>query len=336
MASTSARALRLLSLLRTAHGSNAPDLAIALGVSERTIRRDIQTLRDLGYPVETVAGPHAAYRLGKGGRLPPLLIDAEQAVAISLALQTSPTSILGLRDATDQALTTLAQVMDASLTAQVEATRITFISNYWEFSAPPLDPGRLAAVGSAMRQRLPLRIELLRPDGTRPHPRDRDFAPARTLEPHHVVLWAGRWYLVAYKPSTDAWEVIRIDRLHIVTTGTRTFPERDLPARSVRDMVMDEPDRGDTPAAWQCTGHATLDVPASIVARYCPGGSVVDPIDTRRTRLTLGAWSWAGIAGILATFDCTLTDVEPRELREAFRDLAQRAGAVEPPTDAAT
>lgn len=331
MASTTARALRLLSLLQTARGVNAPELADALGVSERTIRRDIRTLRDLGYPIETVAGPHAAYRVGAGGCLPPLLIDAEQAVAISLALQTSPTSILGLRDATDRALTTLAQVMDASLTAQVEATRITFISNYWEFSAPPLDPAHLAAVGNAMRRHLPVRVEILRPDGTRPHPRDPDFAPARTLEPHHVVLWAGRWYLVAYEPPAAAWEVMRIDRLHIVTTGTRTFPERDLPARSVRDMVMDEPDRGDTPASWQCTGHATLDLPASIVARYCPGGSVVDPLDAQHTRLTVGAWSWAGIAGILATFDCALTDVEPSALRTAFHVLADRARGVAQP-----
>lgn len=332
MSTTASRALRLLSSLHADHRRNARELAAELGVSERTVRRDVQTLRELGYPIDSGAGPHATYRLGTGGRLPPLLIDAEQAVAISLALQTSPTSILGLRDATDRALGSLAQIMDASLTAQVEATRITFIANYWDFSAPPLDPSLLATVGDAMRRRQPLRIEVLGPGGRRPHPRDPDFTPPRTVEPHHVALWAGRWYLVAYEPAASAWKVLRIDRLHITTAGGRPVPPRELPAASVRDLIMDEPDRGDTPAAWQCTGQATLALPAHLVARFAPGGSVVEAITPESTRLTVGAWSWAGVAGILATFDCALDDVEPVELRAAFADLADRASLVGSPS----
>lgn len=325
MANTSVRALRLLSLLQGTRGRNARELAEILDVSERTVRRDIRVLRDLGYPINADTGSHATYRLSSGGRLPPLVIDAEQAVAISLALQTSPTSILGLREATDRALATLGQIMDDTLTAQVEATRITFITNYWDFSAPPLDPELLATVGDAMRRRRPLRVEVLRADGSRRDPRDPEFRAPRTIEPHHVALWAGRWYLVAYESATGAWSVLRIDRLHVTPANNRAFPERELPARSVRDFVMDQPDRGDTSAAWQCTGSATLDLPAHLVSRYSPGGSVVKAVDTGRTRLTLGAWSWAGIAGILATFGCALTQVEPLELRDEFKKLANRA-----------
>lgn len=324
MATTTSRALELLSLVQSGRRWNARDLAERLDVSERTVRRDVRTLRELGYPIESVPGPMAAYRLGSSGRLPPLLIDGEQAVAISLALQTSPTSILGLRDATARALSTLSQVMDATLTAQVEATRITMMHNYWEFNAPPLDPALLARIGDAIRRRQVTRIEVLRPDGSRPHPRDDDFTPPRPIEPHHVALWAGRWYLVAYDRMAKTWQVLRIDRLHVSAASTTTFHERELPARSVRDFVMNEPNRGDTPAQWPCTGRATLALPAHLVARYGPGGSVVTPLGEHRTRLTLGAWSWAGIAGILATFDCPLTDVEPAELRRAFSTLAER------------
>ena len=324
MTRTAGRSLELLSLLQTANRWSGPELATRLGVSLRTLRRDVDTLRELGYPVHASGGRDSTYSLGAGTSLPPLVLDGEQAVAISLALQTSPTTVLGLRDAADRALHTLSQVMPAPLRAQVDATRITTIRNYWEFSAPPIAPEVLNTVGEAVRRSNLLRLEVLRLDGSRRDPHDPDFTPPVRVEPHHLVLWAGRWYLVAYIPATHGWSIYRVDRLHAHGPTGIPFHRRQLPGGDVASYVMTSYDRGDTPANWQCLGGATMNLPADVVSRWAPGGSVVDYLDPTHSRLTLGAWSWAGIAGILATFDTDLTDVEPGELREACRALARR------------
>ena len=326
MARTAGRALTLLSLLQTANRWSGPELAARLGVTLRTLRRDIDNLRELGYPVRASGGRHSTYRLDAGSTLPPLMLDGEQAVAISLALQTSPATVLGLRDAADRALATLSQVMSAPLRAQVNATRVTTIRNSWEFAAPPLSPGVLTDVGDAVRRGHLLLLEVLRADGTRPGPRDADFAPPLRVEPHHLVLWAGRWYLVAYTLAAGTWTIYRLDRIHTHDRTGIPFTRRRLPHDDVARYVMTTHDRGDTPAAWQCLGHATLNLPADVVARWAPGGSVIGSVDATHTRITLGAWSWAGIAGILATFDADVSAVEPAELRHACRTLAARFG----------
>jgi predicted DNA-binding transcriptional regulator YafY len=328
MASTANRALTLLSLLQTANRWSGPELAARLGVTLRTLRRDIDGLRELGYPVQASGGRHSTYRLGAGSTLPPLVLDGEQAVAISLALQTSPTTVLGLRDAADRALNTLARVMPAPLRAQVDATRVTTIRNYWEFSAPPIAPEVLTDVGDAVRRGHLLRLDVLKADGTRPDPGDPDFIPPLNVEPHHLAVWAGRWYLVAYTPASESWTIYRLDRIHTHSRTGIPFTRRRLPHDDVARYVMTSHDRGDTPASWQCLGRATMTLPADVVARWAPGGSVIDSLDATHTRITLGAWSWAGIAGILATFDTDLTDVEPCELRDACRALAERFGRV--------
>lgn len=327
MTKTAERSLQLLSLLQTAHRWSGPALAERLGVSLRTLRRDIDSLRELGYPVSASGGRDSTYALGPGTNLPPLVLDGEQAVAISLALQTSPTTVLGLRDASNRALNTLSKVMPAELRAQVDATRVTTIRNYWEFSAPPIPIDVLHSVGDAVRRSHLLRLEVLRPDGNRYDPRDSDFIPPVRVEPHNLVLWAGRWYLVAYNLVEQGWAIYRVDRLHTHDPTGVPFTRRQLPGSDVATYVMTNHDRGDTPATWQCLGRATVNLPADVVARWAPGGSVIDRLGPTHSRLTLGAWSWAGIAGILATFDTELTEVAPRELRDACHSLARRFGS---------
>ncbi|ASR36217.1 transcriptional regulator [Prauserella marina] len=328
MADTSRRALRLLSLLGARAQWSLAELAGRLGVSERTTRRDIETLRRLGYPVATVHGPEGGYRLGAGGSLPPLLFDEDQALAVAVALQTAPGSVFGLADDAARALETLTGVMPARLRASMEALRLTRLRNYWEFAAPPIDPDGLTAVGAAVAQRRELVVEVLGADGARTVPGEAGFVAARRVEPHHLVVWAARWYLVAYDVAVGAWRVHRVDRLRARPT-TRIFAERPVPGDDVARFVMTSHDRGDIPAAWPCTGSACLDLPARVVARFAPGGSVVEQLDSGWCRLTLGAWSWAGVAGILATFDAELTEVQPPELVVAFRRLAGRWSARE-------
>ncbi|MEU4646038.1 helix-turn-helix transcriptional regulator [Nocardia fluminea] len=323
MADTAHRALRLLSLLGSGRRWSLRELAARLGVSERTVRRDVETLRRLDYPINTVHGPDGGYRLGGGHTLPPLLFDNDQALAVAVALQTAPSTMFGLGDDAARALATIHQVLPPSLRASMESLRLTRLRNYWEFPAPPLDPAALTAVGAAVRHRHVLTTEILRPDGTRPAPGDHDFRPARRLEPHHLVVWAGRWYVVAYDLADDEWRVHRVDGLHVRPT-TQPFTDRALPGDDLAHFVMSTHDRGDTLAAWPYSGSARLALPAHIVARWAPSGSVVEHLDAEHCRLTLGAWSWAGIAGILATFDTELADLEPSQLVHACHQLAHR------------
>ncbi|MEC3975465.1 helix-turn-helix transcriptional regulator [Amycolatopsis sp. H20-H5] len=328
MAHTSRRALRLLSLLAARRQWSLHELAERLGVSERTVRRDVETLRQLDYPVTTVHGPDGGYRLGADHTLPPLQFDDEQALAVAVALQTAPSTVFGLQDDAARALETLKQVMPAKLQVAMESLRLTRLQNYWEFPAPPIDSTALSTVGGAVRHRHVLIVDTLRADSSRREPGDADFSPARRIEPHHLVVWAGRWYLVAYDLADDTWQVHRVDRLHPRTT-TLPFAARELPGDDVAQFVMTSHDRGDTPATWQCTGTARLNLPAHTVARWAPGGSVVEHLDPDHCLLTLGAWSWAGIAGILATFDTDLTDLQPPELIQACRRLAHRWNTIE-------
>ncbi|MFI6296543.1 helix-turn-helix transcriptional regulator [Nonomuraea sp. NPDC050790] len=328
VADTSRRALRLLSLLATARCWSLEELAARLEVSKRTVRRDIETLRSLDYPVTTVHGPARGYRLGSGHTMPPLQLDDEQALAITVALQTAPSSVFGLGEDAERALDTIKRVMPARLRAAMESLNLTSLQNYWEFPATPIDSDQLKSAGTAVRHRHVLRVDTTRPDGTRPAPGDDDFTPTRRIEPHHLVIWAGRWYLVAYDLTDADWRVRRLDRLHLHPPTGIWFPPRDLPGGDVARFVMTSHDRGDTPATWPCTGTARLNLPAETVARWAPGGSVVEPLTPGHCRLTIGAWSWAGVAGILATFDTDLDQVTPPALKEACRRLVDRWQAV--------
>ena len=324
MATTSARLLHLLSLLGARPTWSGPDLAGRLGTSTRTLRRDVESLRGLGYPVQAVKGPDGGYSLGAGGRLPPLLLDDEQAVAVAVALQTAPSSVSGIDEAVSRALTSIKQVMPAALRAEADAMHLTAIRNSWEFPAPPIASATLRAVGYAVRNAHLLRFDHLTADGRRPDPHDPDFAPPLQVEPHHLVTWSRRWYLVAYVPAAATFAIYRLDRMHpLAATGTG-FRRRELPVADVARFVMTSYDRDDTPARWQCLGTAVLALPAEVVARWAPGGSVVEHVSEHQSRITLGAWSWAGIAGLLATFDADLSAVEPAELRRACRTIAGR------------
>lgn len=331
MADTSARILRLLSLLEARVEWRGTDLATRLGVSSRTLRRDIDTLRELGYPVNAVMGAGGGYRLGAGGRLPPLVLDDDQAIAIALALQTAPATVAGIDDAVDRALTTLRQVMPARLRAASEAFEVTSLRNYWEFSAAPVDVVTLRTVGAAIRTARVLRFDYRAGAGAGagavPDP-----GPPREVEPHHLVVWAGRWYLIARDLPSREWRTYRVDRIRPHTPGGgAAFTPGPLTRDDLTRLVVQNPDRGDTPGQWQCVGSAVLDLPAPVTARWAPGGSVVEPVDDHRSRLTIGGWSWAGIAGLLITFDSALSDVEPSELRAAMRQISRRLDAATTP-----
>jgi predicted DNA-binding transcriptional regulator YafY len=305
MADTSERILRLLSLLSARIEWSGPELAQRLSVSARTLRRDVETLRDLGYPVHAVKGPRGGYRLGAGGKLPPLVLDDDQAIAIALALQTAPATVTGIDDAVSRALTTLRQVMPARLRAASDAFEVTSLRNYWEFSAPPIDVATLQVVGSAIRTSHTLRFDYATPEGDVPAPGEVGFQPPREVEPHHLVVWAGRWYLIARDRQHQTWSTYRVDRIHPKSSAGTSFTPRPLTEDDLNRLVVQN-------------------LPADVVARWAPGGSVVTPIDPSHCRLTIGGWSWAGVAGLFVTFDTDLTDISPLALADMCKAVGRR------------
>ncbi|WP_406740634.1 helix-turn-helix transcriptional regulator [Streptomyces atratus] len=314
MATTSARTLKLLSIFGTGATLSAEELATRLGASVRTVRRDIDTLRDLGYEIEAVRGAGGGYRLGRATRLPPVVFDEDQAVAAAVALQTVPTILSGIRENSARALATLHQAMPARSRVHAEAFTVSTARNYWEFPAPPIHAEIVRTIGSAINRR-----HLVRVDYTG------DGEPvALTLEPHDLVVWAARWYLVAFDRDAHGWRVMRLDRITPRLPTHTPFDRRGIPHNDPVTFVMTTHDRGDAAAEWQCRGSAILALPASTVAPFAPGGSTVEYGTEDSCRLTLGAWSWPGLAGLLLTFDADITDIEPPELRQALHSLHNR------------
>lgn len=313
MAGTSARTLRLLSILGTGGTYTAGELAARAPVSLRTVRRDIDTLRDLGYDIEAARGVGGGYRLGRATRLPPVVFDEDQAVAAAVALQTVPTVLSGIRENATRALMTLRQAMPERSRVHAEAFAVTSARNYWEFPAPPIDSDLVRAVGAAINRR-----HLIRADY------DDGGLVTVVLEPHELVVWAGRWYLVAFDPAGGRWRAMRLDRLTPCAPTHRPFEPRSIPEGDAASFVMTTHDRGDVAAEWPCRGSAVIDLPASVVARFAPGGSTVAHRTDGSCEITLGAWSWAGLAGLLLTFDADLHDLRPEGLRMALRTIRDR------------
>jgi predicted DNA-binding transcriptional regulator YafY len=314
MATTSARTLKLLSIFGVGVTLTAEELATRLGTSVRTVRRDIDTLRELGYEIEAVRGAGGGYRLGRATRLPPVVFDEDQAVATAVALQTAPAILSGIRENSARALATLRQAMPARSRIHAEAFTVSAARNYWEFPAAPIDAEIIHRIGGAIGQQHTVRVDYT----------GQDEPVTLMLEPHDLVVWAARWYLVAFEPDANRWRAMRIDRLEPRMPTGRTFDRREVPHGDPVAFVMSTHDRGDTPAQWPCRGSALVALPAPVVARFAPGGSTVEHKTDSSCRLTLGAWSWAGLAGLLLTFDADLTGIEPAELRQALRSLRTR------------
>lgn len=316
MPTTSARLLSLLSLLQARRDWPGALLAERLEVSPRTVRRDVDRLRELGYPIVASRGPDGGYRLGAGTRLPPLLFDDEQAVALAIALQTAATAGAGIEEAATRALTTVRQVMPARLRHRVDALQVTAVDA--APPDPPADSGVLVALSAAVRAR-----EVLRFDYARAPEPDDGGSPPRRVEPHHLVTWGGRWYLVAWDLDRRDWRTFRADRITPRTPTGPRFTPRELPTGDVAAFVTGRFRGADGSGDWPCRGEVILDLPATTVATYTRDG-IVEELGADRCRLTLGSWSWAGLAAAIGRFDADIEVVGPAELRDAFARLARR------------
>jgi predicted DNA-binding transcriptional regulator YafY len=341
MPKTSARLLSLLSLLQARRDWPGQLLAERLEVSPRTVRRDVGRLRELGYPVVATKGPDGGYRLDAGAELPPLLFDDEQAVALAVALRTATATGAGIGEAAARALTTVRQVMPARLRHRVDTLRITAVERAGTRQRPQADPRILVTISAAVHAHEVLRFDYTPVPPAEAAGADLPVPPSpRRVQPHHLVTWGGRWYLVAWDLDRDDWRVFRVDRLTPrPLTGPR-FTPRDLPGGDVSAYVagrfQDSAGSGD----WPCRGEVILDLPASVVSGYSLDG-IVEELGPNRCRLLLGAWSWPGLAAMIGRFDADIEVVGPAELKDAFGHLARRYanaasdGPAEPPASAA-
>lgn len=351
MPKTSARLLTLLSLLQARRDWPGQALAERLEVSPRTVRRDVDRLRELGYPVAATKGPDGGYRLDAGTELPPLLFDDDQAVALAVALQTVTSTGAGIQEAAARALNTVRQVMPARLRHRVDALRVTAVGRAGTGPDTEADSRVLMTLGAAVQAREVLRFDYARGSvpGAQSAPgalgaqgavgADLDAAGARRAEPHHLVTWGGRWYLVAWDLDRDDWRTFRVDRITPRTPRGPRFTPRELPGGEVAAFVADRFQGSDGSGGRPCTGEVILDLPASVVSTYTRDG-VVEELGPDRCRLVLGAWSWPGLAAGLGRFDADIQVIGPTELKDAFALLARRyaaaatdgpAGTVAPP-----
>lgn len=311
---TAERLLKLLGLLEGRIDWTAEELARRLEVTTRTIRRDITRLRGLGYPVEAVAGPGGGYRLGAGGKLPPLLLDDEEAIAVALGLRVSATTAVGgLEDSSLSALAKLEHVLPARLRSRLEdisdATTSTLLG-----SRPEVDHATLALTASTIRKSERLRLDYVDGEGK---------ATERHVEPVRLVHTGRRWYLVAFDLDRDDWRTFRLDRVSTpVSTGMRAARRR---GPDPVELVQ----RGITVESWKHRASVVLHATAELAAQEIPPTvGTIEPIDGSSCRLVIGADEMGWLARYLISIHVRFEVESPQELRDELaalgRDLAAR------------
>ena len=325
---TTSRLLLLLSLLQTRRDWPGALLADRLDISHRTVRRDVDRLREMGYSIRATMGPDGGYRLDAGAELPPLLFDDDQVIALTVALQAAAATGVGIEEAAVRALTTVRQVMPSRLRHRLDALQFTAMADRPGVSVgDTATPEVLIALSTAIRAREVLRFDYAgggaRDDAAEPW-------PPRRVEPHHLVTSHGRWYLVAWDLDRDDWRVFRADRVTPrIPTGPR-FTPREVPGGSVHDFVSARFKGSDRANAWPCSGRVILHLPASAVLPFA-GDGVVEELGPDRCGFEVGSWSWASLAASLGRFDAEIEVVGPLELVEAFGLLAARYAAAASP-----
>ncbi|QNE22569.1 YafY family transcriptional regulator [Kribbella qitaiheensis] len=310
MLETSARLLRVLSLLQKQRDWTGPELAERLGISTRTLRTDIERLRSLGYPVHAQPGVAGGYRLGAGAALPPLLLDDDEAVAVAVGLRTAAGgSVAGIEEASVGALVKLEQVLPSRLRHRVNALQAAVVAV--PGSGPTVDGEVLTAVAGAIRARERLRFDYSSRVGS---------ASVRTTEPHRLVTWGRRWYLVAWDNDREDWRTFRVDRMAPRTpTGPRFVP-RELPFEDVADYVRTNV----STAVWRYSARIRVHASAEYVIARMPVPITPEPIDDDTCVIMVGSDTPHQLALWIGMLDVDFEVLDAPELAAEFRNLGDR------------
>jgi predicted DNA-binding transcriptional regulator YafY len=311
MSETSSRLLELLSLLQGRRDWPGNELAERLEVSGRTVRRDMERLRQLGYPVESLTGRAGGYQLRAGSAMPPLLLDDDEAIAIAVGLRTATrASVTGIEETAVRALVKLEQVLPAHLRRRVAAFGSATIT--LPVSGPTVDAQHLTVIATACRDSECLRFGYRSRDGTESR---------REVEPHSLVNHGRRWYLVAWDRRREDWRTFRVDRLTRPASTGVGFEGRRLPAKDAAAYVA----RSITSAPNRFEARVTLHAPAEELTSRVPAyWGTIEPIDARTCRYVTGDDDLRWLAIRIAMLGVDFEVHEPPELLDELRALGLR------------
>ncbi|HEX4016834.1 MAG TPA: YafY family protein [Frankiaceae bacterium] len=324
MAGTSSRALQLLSLLQTHRYWAGTELAERLEVSLRTLRRDVDRLRELGYPVQAQRGVDGGYQLAPGASLPPLVLDDEEAVALAVGLMAAAqSSVTGTAESSMRALAKVVQVMPNRLRHQAEAMQAMIEPTPGQGIGTNVDPQTLTLIAQACRDSERLQFDYTAVSGTQQR---------RHTEPHRMVSLGRRWYLVAYDLDRHDWRTFRLDRLGALERTGARFAPRTLPAPDAATFVR----QGLTqvPAAYTVEAliHAPPDSVRDRVGRWASVEEAGDGSSLMRMRTDSFDWP----AMVLGNLGAEFSVIGPPEMLDYLAEWTARfarATAAEPRPD---
>lgn len=309
MANTSARMLRLLSLLQTHRYWTGSDLADRLEISERTVRRDVDRLRVLGYPVNASRGVAGGYQMEAGGAaLPPLLLDDDEAIAIAVGLhQAAGGAVKGIEETSVRALTKVIRMMPPRLRRRIDALGAYTVPAILG-GGPTVDADALTIIAQACRDDERLRFDYTTRDGAR---------ATRLVEPNRLVTLGRRWYLVAWDVDRADWRTFRVDRMTDPRSTRSRFEPREVPGGDAAAFV------GDQLASMPTRYQVVVDVrtAAADVQRVVGDWGTVEPVDdgSCRLRMNVDALDWPAM--VLAAVGADFVVVEPPDLRDHLRRM---------------
>jgi predicted DNA-binding transcriptional regulator YafY len=289
--------LALLALLQTRPAWTGAELARRLEVTTRTVRNDIDRLRELGYPVDATRGPAGHYQLGAGAKLPPLLLDDEEAVAVAVSLRTGA-GVVGMAESSERALTKLQQVLPHRLQRQVNAITRAMEkgpdNTRTNVDAPEVDPAVLTTIAACIRDEHYLRFEYAVPE-------DDSLYKAGSgtggdlpilIEPYRLVSWHGYWHLVARDEQGD-WHSYRVDWMTLRMATGRRYQPRPMTDEAYTDFVL----RDVASTGWKVHARITVFAPAQeVLARIHAAVGMVEPVDDNTCVLVTGADSLETVA----------------------------------------
>jgi predicted DNA-binding transcriptional regulator YafY len=307
--------LALLGLLQARADWSGAELAERLGVTDRTIRTDVGRLRDLGYPVDAVRGPGGRYRLGVGTKLPPLLLEEDEAVAVAVGLRAG-TTVHGIEETSARALAKLEHVLPHRLQRRVNALKDAVSAGPENTGSnvadPVVDPGVLSEVAAAVRDHVELRFDYSTPGRE---------TERLQLEPYRLVSWQRRWFVVARDARTDTWAPYRLDWMALRTPGGRRFTPHPLPGGDYTTFVL----RQVAFTGWSVHARIAVDAAAEeVLARINPTVGVVESIDASHCVLVTGGDSIEIIAVYIGMLGLDFHVSEPPELVKQVALLGER------------
>jgi predicted DNA-binding transcriptional regulator YafY len=306
---TTARVLRLLDLLQSRPVWSGTELAERLGVTTRSVRRDVERLRDLGYPVNAAHGAGGGYQLGAGRRLPPLLLDDTEAVAVAVCLRLAAGgTVEGLGEAAVRTLAKLDQMLPGRLRAQVEAIHEATVT--LDGGAAPVDAATLLLLARACRESERVSFAYAGPRGS----------GERRVEPYRLVATGRRWYLLAYDLDREDWRTFRLDRMSDAETrGWRFRPRDDAPD------AAEHVQRSITRDAYDHVARVRIEAPKSLVDKQIPPSvGTVTADGARRCIFEAGGNHLGAMAMHIGALPWEMTVLGPPELRETMREQAAR------------